>query len=210
MGYHRPWIEGFAHIARPLTNLQKKDVTFVWDDKCKIAVQTLKHRVTSDPVLWQPDHNRPFILEVDASQYATSTILWQEDNKGKKCAIGYDSSTLSNTERNYPIYNRELLAMIHGLENWRYLLAGTKMPIWILSDHKNLTYWKDGHNIGQQVARWMGILADYNISIEHHPGTTNCANPLSCRPDHDDGSRDNLLWLQGAVSLISIRVLDFE
>ena len=148
VGYHRPWIEGFAHIARPLTNLQKKDVPFIWDNKCKTAVQTLKHHVTSNPVLWQPDHNRPFILEVDASQYATSAILWQEDNKGKKHAIGYDSSTLSDAERNYPIYDRELLAMIHGLENWRYLLAGTKTPIQVLSDHKNLTYWKDGHNIG--------------------------------------------------------------
>ena len=43
VGYHRPWIEGFAHIARPLTSLQKKDVPFIWDDKCENAVQTLKH-----------------------------------------------------------------------------------------------------------------------------------------------------------------------
>jgi hypothetical protein len=118
-----------VHIARPLTNLQKKDVLFVWDDKCENAVQTLKRRVTSDPVLWQPDHNRPFILEVDASQYATSAILWQEDDRGKKHAIGYDSSTLSDMERNYPIYDRELLTMIRRLENWCYLLAGTKSPI---------------------------------------------------------------------------------
>jgi Integrase zinc binding domain/RNase H-like domain found in reverse transcriptase len=82
--------------------------------------------------------------------------------------------------------------MICRLENWRYLLAGTKSPIRVLLDHKNLTYWKDGHNIGHRVARWMGILADYNISIEHHPGTKNRADPLSRRPDHDDGSRDNL------------------
>ena len=149
VGYHRPWIEGFAHIARLLTNLQKKDTPFVWDDKCESAVWTLKNRVTSDPVLWQPNHNRPFILEVDASQYATSAILWQEDDKGKKRAIGYDSSTLSDAERNYPIYDRELLAMVRGLENWRYLLAGTKSPIRVLSDHKNLTYWKDRHNIGR-------------------------------------------------------------
>ena len=82
--------------------------------------------------------------------------------------------------------------MIRGLENWCYLLAGTKSPIRVLLDHKNLTYWKDRHNIGQRVARWMGILADYNISIEHHPGTKNRADPLSHQPDHDDGSRDNL------------------
>ena len=143
-------------------------------------------------MLWQPNHDRPFILEVDASQYATSAILWQEDDKGKKHAIGYYSSTLSDMEQNYPIYDRELLAMIRGLENWRYLLAGTKSPIRVLSDHKNLTYWKDGHNIGRRVTRWMGILADYNISIKHHPGTTNRADPLSHRPDHNDGSRDNL------------------
>jgi hypothetical protein len=80
-------------------------------------------------------------------QYTTLAILWQKDDKNKKRAIGYNSSMLSNTERNYPIYDRELLAMIHGLENWHYLLAGTKDPIRILSDHKNLTYWKDGHNI---------------------------------------------------------------
>ena len=60
--------------------------------------------------------------------------------------------------------------MIQGLKNWHYLLAGTKDPIQVLSDHKNLTYWKDGHNIGRRVAQWMGILADYNILIEHHPG----------------------------------------
>ena len=120
VGYHRPWIEGFTHIARPLTNLQKKDIPFIWDDKCETAVRTLKHRVTSDPVLWQPNHSCPFILEVDTSQYATSAILWQEDNKSKKRAIGYDSSTLSDVEQNYPIYNRELLTMICGLENWRY------------------------------------------------------------------------------------------
>ena len=82
--------------------------------------------------------------------------------------------------------------MIRSLENWHYLLAGTKSPIRVLSDHKNLTYWKDGHNIGRRVARWMGILADYNISIKHHPGTKNRADPLSCRPDHNNGSRDNL------------------
>ena len=82
--------------------------------------------------------------------------------------------------------------MICGLENWHYLLAGTKTPIRVLSDHKNLTYWKDGHNIGRRVAQWMGILADYNIIIEHHPGTKNRADPLFRRPDHDNGSYNNL------------------
>ena len=98
VGYHRPWIEGFAHIACPLTTLQKKNTLFIWDDKCREVVQVLKQCVTSDPVLWQPNHNHPFELEVDASQYATSAILWQRDDKGKRRAIGYDSSTLTDME----------------------------------------------------------------------------------------------------------------
>jgi hypothetical protein len=102
-------------------------------------------------VLCQPDHNKPFELEVDASQYATSAILWQRDGNGKKRPIGFDSTTLSEAERNYPIYDRELLAIINGLENWRYLLAGAKHPVLVISDHKNLTYWKDSHNIGRRV-----------------------------------------------------------
>jgi hypothetical protein len=70
-------------------------------------------------------------------------------------------------------------------------LAGAKHPVLVISDHKNLTYWKDGHNIGRRVAQWVGILADYDIVIEHRPGTTNQADPLSRRPDLDDGSKDN-------------------
>jgi hypothetical protein len=190
-GYHRPWIQDFSGIARPLTALSKKDTPFIWDNNCCNAVKELKLRITTDPVLCQPDHKRPFELEVNASQYATSAILWQRDDNGKKRPIGYNSSTLNEAERNYPIYDRELLAIINGLENWRYLLAGAKHPVLVISDHKNLTYWKDGHNIGRRVARWVGILADYNITIEHRPGTTNRADPLSRRPDLDDGSRDN-------------------
>ena len=98
VGYHQPWIKGFAHITRPLTTLQKKNVPFIWDDECREAVQKLKQHVTSDPVLWQPNHNHPFELEVDALQYATSAILWQKDDKGKRHAIGYNSSTLSDAE----------------------------------------------------------------------------------------------------------------
>ena len=98
VGYHCPWIEELTYITQPLTNLQKKNIPFVWDDKCRQAVQILKQWVTSNPVLWQPDHNWPFKLEVNASQCATSAILWQWDDRGKKCVIGYDSSTLSDAE----------------------------------------------------------------------------------------------------------------
>jgi RNase H-like domain found in reverse transcriptase/Reverse transcriptase (RNA-dependent DNA polymerase) len=74
-GYQRPFIQGFADIAKPLTELTKKDVPFTWTPHCMAAVQRLKQIVLSDPVLQQPHPDRPYTLEVDASQYATGAIL---------------------------------------------------------------------------------------------------------------------------------------
>jgi RNase H-like domain found in reverse transcriptase/Reverse transcriptase (RNA-dependent DNA polymerase) len=112
LGFQRPFIPGFASIAQPLTNLLKKGVSFLWTDKCTQALERLKSIVTSEPVLVPPDQERQFILEVDASQFATGAILYQADKKMtdrkgnpilRPC--GYHSQTFSATEQHYPIYD---------------------------------------------------------------------------------------------------------
>jgi hypothetical protein len=119
LGFQRPFIPGFAHIAKPLTGLLKKDSMFNWTPECTQALDRLIHIVTSEPVLLSPDTERQFILEVDASQYATGAILFQADKKLKDqqgnlilCLCGYHSQTFSATEKQYPIYDREFLAII--------------------------------------------------------------------------------------------------
>jgi Reverse transcriptase (RNA-dependent DNA polymerase)/RNase H-like domain found in reverse transcriptase len=74
-GYQQPFIRGFADIAKPLTELTKKDMPFMWTPSCTAAIQRLKEIVLSDPVMQQPHPNRPYTLEVDASQYAMGAIL---------------------------------------------------------------------------------------------------------------------------------------
>jgi Reverse transcriptase (RNA-dependent DNA polymerase)/RNase H-like domain found in reverse transcriptase len=111
-GYQRPFIRGFAHIAKPLTELTKKDVPFTWTPHCTDAIQQLKKIVLSDPVLQQPHPDRPYTLEVDASQYATGAILQQPDDMGRLRPVGYDSQTFNDTERGYDIHDRELLMVI--------------------------------------------------------------------------------------------------
>jgi hypothetical protein len=81
LGFQRPFIPGFAHLAKPLTNLLKKDLTFTWILECTEALDHLIHIVTSEPVLIPPNTSRQFILEVDASQYATGAILFQANKK---------------------------------------------------------------------------------------------------------------------------------
>jgi hypothetical protein len=77
LGYQHPFILNFAHFARPLTNLLKKDTPFEWTPECRASLDTLIDIVTSSPVLVAPDQERQFELEVDASQFAIGAILWQ-------------------------------------------------------------------------------------------------------------------------------------
>ncbi len=78
LGYQRPFIPGFTHIARPLTNLLKKGTNFLWTDAHSQAVKTLINIMLNNPVLYQPDPLKQFTLEVDASAFATRAILYQE------------------------------------------------------------------------------------------------------------------------------------
>jgi RNase H-like domain found in reverse transcriptase len=80
--YQRPFIPQFAHLMRPLTQLLKKEKKFKWTDECTKALNELIHIIASDPVLHQPDYIKPFTVEVDASQYATGAILYQENEMG--------------------------------------------------------------------------------------------------------------------------------
>ena len=113
----------------------------------------LKARVTAEPVLAHANLRDQFELEVDASGYVVGAILLQQKEDGKKHPIGYYSATLNEAQRNYNIYDLELLAIVMALKNWRPLLAGSLHKIIIYSDHLNLQYWKMPQRILQRVAR---------------------------------------------------------
>jgi RNase H-like domain found in reverse transcriptase len=118
LGYQHQFILNFAHIAQPLTALLKKGTKFQWSQACTNAVDALIDCVTHDPVLQRPDTTRPFVLEVDASQYASGAILYQPDKQGRLRPVAYYSRTFNGAERNYDIHDRELLTIMRGLEQW--------------------------------------------------------------------------------------------
>ena len=158
--------------------------------ECTQAIHTLKAIVSSDPVLRRPNHNRPFELKVDASQYALGAILYQRNDGGKLQAVGYYSQTLNLAERNYDVYNRELLAVICALAHWRHLLLGAKHQVMVWTDHNNLTFYRHPQTISSRVARYIPQMAKYNLVLRHKPGTSNRADYLS-RPLGVDCSMKN-------------------
>jgi len=163
------------------------------------AFETLKTLMCSKLVLTQPQYDKPFIVHTDASAYGVGAILLQEgDINPKKPSkphlhpIAYYSAMFTPTERNYDIYERELLAVIKALQNWRPHLAWTPHPFTLITDHANLTFWKHPRKVNRCVARWFAELQDYWFEIKHVPGKTHTAANFLSRPFIDDkGEQDN-------------------
>jgi hypothetical protein len=190
--FYRSFIRGFSKITLPLNALTKKGVEFQWTEVAQKAFDTLKEKMTEAPLLAHPDLTKPFELEVDASGYAIGVVLLQRQEDGKRHPVNYFSTTLNAAERNYDIYDLELLAIIKSLRNSRSLLAGSPHKIKVYSDHLNLQHWRDPQKISRWVAREVVELADYPIKIYHVAGKANGrADALSRRPDYNQGERDN-------------------
>jgi hypothetical protein len=191
LGYQRPFIPNYAEIARPLVALTKKTQAFLWTEDCTNALNKLIDIILDNPSVLQPNLTKLFFLQVDASAFATGAILTQKDDRGKHPAVGFHSQTFNKAERNYDIHDRELLAVYCGLTHYRHLLLSSPFQTTVLTDHKNLEYYRHLHHINQRIARYVQQLADYNFQLVHIPGSTNKADALSCQPDYDDGSDDN-------------------
>jgi len=124
--YYRRFIEGFASIARPLHDMVKKDKKWEWTGRQDKAFEELKRRFTKEPVLAAPDIDKKMRMEVDASDYATGRVLSMECEDGLWRPVAFLSKSLNETERNYKIHDKEMLAIIRGLESWRHLLEGAQ------------------------------------------------------------------------------------
>ena len=182
--FYRRFIWHFSELAKPLNDLLKKDHKFEWTNDCQKTFDELKKRFTEEPVLMMPDHTRPFQIETDASKYATGAVLTQLDSNGDRHPISFISKTLSPTERNYEIYDRELLAIIRALEEWRHYIQGSAHTTTILSDHKNLTYYREARKLNRRQARWSLYLSEFDVKLVHTPGTKMIqSDALSRRPD---------------------------
>jgi len=101
-----------------LFNLTKKETLWNWTTECNTAFETLQQTMIMSPVLMLPDHEKPFTLITDASDYVTGAILEQRDALGRSHPIAYFSKSLQPAERNYEIHNKELLAIIHALKHF--------------------------------------------------------------------------------------------
>ena len=124
----------------------------------------------TEPILQHFDPERAVTIETDASDYAIGAICSQPDEKGILHPVAYYSRKLKDPERNYDIHDKELLAIVDSLRKWDTYCRTTGPKITILTDHKNLEYWKTKKDLNLRQARWGERLANYDFIIKYRPG----------------------------------------
>jgi len=110
-----------------------------WEEEHQEAFEELKEKIMSQPVLSLPKRKGKFRVETDASGHAIRGMLSQEQD-GKWKLIAFLSRTIQLAERNYEIYDKELLVIGEALAKWRQYLLDAMEPFEVWTDHKNLKY----------------------------------------------------------------------
>jgi hypothetical protein len=149
VNFYRRFIDNFSKCAFPLYQLLRKENPWKWGVEEQASFDSLKQALIESPILIQPNVGKEFFLQCDASDFATGAILSQQGKDSKLHPVAYLSKSLSPTERNYDIFDKELLAVIRALKEWRHLLEGSEIPVKILTDHKNLEYFQTKKDLNQ-------------------------------------------------------------
>lgn len=141
-----------------------------WNRAAEQAFETLKNVFTCAPVLVHPDFSEPFYVETDASDFALGAVLSQLGDNDKLHPIAFHSRKFSAAEINYEIHDKELLAIVDSMQEWRHILEGASHPVTIYTDHKNLEYFMSSRVLNRRQARWSISLSRFNFVITYRPG----------------------------------------
>jgi hypothetical protein len=196
-GYYRKFVKHFGIIARPLTNLLKKNALFLWTPDHAAAFSTLKTALSSAPVLALPNFDLPFAIETDACATGVGAVLMQQGHP-----LAFISKALGPKNRGLSTYEKEYLAIVVAIDQWRhYLLSGEFI---IFTDQQSLIHLNEQrlHTPWQQ--KVFTKLLGLHYRIVYRQGTANkAADALSRRPSVDQVLAVSVAtpqWLESVIS----------
>jgi len=166
--------------------------------------------VTTALVLVSPQDSESFHIEADSSDFASRAVLSQRlPGEEKWHLVAFYSKSLSPVEQNYEIHDKEMLAIIRALEEWRHFLEGARHPVKIWTDHKNLEYFMIAKKLNCRQTHWSLYLARFDFKLTHCPGRCmGKPDALSRRPDHGKEASDNKDVVLLRPELLAIRALE--
>ncbi|GBG79263.1 hypothetical protein CBR_g29415 [Chara braunii] len=163
--YYQRFIKGFATIAGPLTNLLRKDQSFIWTSECDQAFSKLKVALISAPVRIRPDPEKPFVLIIDWQPEAISAILAQVGPGGLENVVEYASKSVPACKCNYAAPTGECYAALWGISHFRAYLYGRKFTL--VTDHEPLLALKKSKDYSGMIGRWATVLQSMDFDIRH-------------------------------------------
>lgn len=181
--FYRRFIKDYSRIAKPLNRLTRKDVPFIWTEECQHAFENLKERLTDAPILRHYHPGLETKLETDASDGVVAGVLSQKYGDLWH-PVAYYSKSMSDPERNYEIHDKEMLAIIRALQEWRAELEGLQLQkrFDIYTDHRALEYFMTTKKLNARQARWAEFLSRFYFLIRYRPGRENTLADALSRP----------------------------
>lgn len=176
--YYRRFVCHFAELAAPLNELLCKGELFRWQAKHQRHFDQLKDALTTAPVLHYPSRTDTFVVTTDASNCGLGAVLEQ----GGK-VIAFKSRALSASEKNYSTIQKECLALLYALKEFRHYLLGRRFVA--ITDHNPLV-WLTGQKAQGILARWAIVMQEFDFDLQYRRGELNTnADALSRHPQHE-------------------------
>ena len=170
--YYYKFIPNAFKILKPLYDLKKKDVKFIWCSKCDNAFETIIKYLCSVPVLAIHDPNKECYLYTDASGIGIGAVLKQIQDDNQLHPIGYFSRKLLDYQKNYAITELEALAIVEAIEFWHHYLYPRKFTIF--TDHMPLKFIRSIKKPNSRIFKWSLKLSQYDyVEIKYVPGKYN-------------------------------------
>ena len=170
-GYYRSFCPSFSVIAQPITKLLRKDQPWMWGKEQVDAFEALKDSLcTPGLVLRAVDPNKPIFIHTDFSGHGIGALLVQPGVPGTEYVCAAISRSLNRHEASYSSFHGEMLACVWAVKMFHHFLFGR--PFTIVTDHQPLTYLLTQRDLTGKPARWALMLAEYDITIVHRPGTS--------------------------------------
>ena len=177
--YYRKFIPKYSDIARPLTNLARKDIPFEWSKACQAAFEMLKEYLLKEPILKYPKPDQPYILYTDASKYAWAGVLTQAYvymEEGKEFSIHhpitYVSGLFKGPQLNWAALTKEAYAIYMVARKLDYYLREAETTI--RSDHLPLKSFLLKNTKNDKVNNWgVELASKYTLNFEYVKGVKN-------------------------------------
>lgn len=192
-GTLRIWIKGYSELARPLTELVRKDAEFIWDSRRQQAMDKLKEQVANSPALVAIDYSSdlPVILAVDTSNIAIGFVLYQMDEQNRRRPVRFGSLPINERESRYSQAKLELYGLFRALRQTRFHTAGVK----------NLIVEVDASYIKQMINhpdlqpnatlnRWIASILLFHFTLVHVPAERHKAADALSRRERADADSD--------------------